>query len=200
MDLIRYLLFENPLTLLVALGMAALTAGIAWVRGGSRRARTAAIACLAAGAGLTILAWAVETDRERLTRTLRTMAMAADTGNADAFIERVSADYRNGPPDKAVLAAVVRLGLQQLRATADTPIIDLRQGEATVVQVYQFRPAPGSRMILSTGYDRVTWEGVFAPDSDGQWRLRCAVATQPRRITPEEAGRYLQRLPAPERP
>jgi len=192
MDLVRYLLFENPLTLWILLGTATVVAALVWVRAGSSRAGIVARACAGAAVAVAVLAWAVETDRERLVRTLDTMASGVDRGNAEALIERISPAYRSGPSDKAALAAVVRVGLRQVRATAETPVIVLRDREATVTQVYCFRAAPGGR-AMPTGYDRVTWEGVFAPDADGEWRLRTVTATQPRRITPEEAARYLPR-------
>jgi hypothetical protein len=192
MDLARYLVLENPLTLWILLGIAATVAGLVWMRTGSRRAAVVGLVCLADAALVGILAWAVETDRERLLHTLDTMAAAVDRGDAEAVIERISPEYRSGPSDKAALAAVVRLGLQRVRATAQTPVIRQRDREAGVTQVYTFRAGPGGHP-LATDYDRITWEGTFAPDPDGEWRLRAVAATQPRRITPEEAARYLQR-------
>jgi hypothetical protein len=193
MALLKYLCFENPLTLLVVLGLAALVAGIAWMRSGSKRARIAAVACLAIGVSLTFVAWAVETDHEKIVRTLDAMARAVKNGDADALLERVSDRYQNGASDKSVLAGVVRTALKQVRATAEMPVIERPDDTAKVTQVYRFRPAPGWRPLVPREYERVTWEGVLARDPDGEWRLRSATATQPRRITPEEAERYLQR-------
>jgi len=190
MDLARYLLLENPLTLWILLGIAAVVAGLAWMRTGSRRAARAALGCLAAGVLVGVLAWAVETDRERLLRTLDTMAKAVDRGDAEALIECISPEYRSGPSDKAALAAIVRLGLQRVRATAETPVIRQRDREACVTQAYTFRPAPGARPVPAE-FERVTWEGAFAPDPDGEWRLRAVAATQPLHMTPEEAARHL---------
>jgi hypothetical protein len=190
MDLLRYLLLENPLTLWILLGIAAVVAGLVWMRTGSQRAARAALGCLAAGVLVGVLAWAVETDRERLVRTLDTMAKAVDRGDAEALIERISPEYRNGAFDKAALASAVRLGLRQVRATADSPVIRQRDREACVTQAYTFRPAPGARSV-PTEFERVTWEGAFAPDPDGEWRLRSVAATQPIHMTPEEAARRL---------
>jgi len=192
MDLLRYLLFENPLTLWILLGIAAVVAGLVWMRTGSPRAARAALGCLVAAVLIGVLAWAVETDRERLVRTLDTMAKAVDRGDAEALIERISPEYRNGTFDKAALASAVRLGLRQVRATADSPVIRQRDREACVTQAYTFRPAPGARPVPAES-ERVTWEGAFAPDPDGEWRLRSAAATQPIHMTPEEAARRLPR-------
>jgi len=190
MDLLRYLLLENPLTLWILLGIAAVVAGLVWMRTGSPRAARAALGCLAAGVLVGVLAWAVETDRERLVRTLDTIAKAVDRGDAEALIECISPEYRNGAFDKAALASAVRLGLRQVRATADSPVIRQRDREACVTQAYTFRPAPGARPVPAE-FERVTWQGAFAPDPDGQWRLRSVAATHPLRMTPEEAARHL---------
>ncbi|MGB2754470.1 MAG: hypothetical protein WBE00_05110, partial [Phycisphaerae bacterium] len=91
------------------------------------------------------------------------------------------------------LAAVVRLGLRHVRATADTPTIRWEDGRAVVRQTYLFRPAPGSRFDAGQPFRDVVWEGVFQPDADREWRLRSAVAIRPVRVTPEEGVRYLPR-------
>ncbi|MBE3070117.1 MAG: hypothetical protein IMZ66_07755, partial [Planctomycetes bacterium] len=137
------------------------------------------------------LAWTVETDRERLVRTIDTMSAAAASGDAEALIERISPLYASGTLGKDDLARVVRLGLAQVRASAETPTIVEGQGRATVTQAYVFTPAQDSPMVVSGAWERVVWEGVFAPDADGQWRLRSAVAISPRRMAPEQAVRYL---------
>ena len=192
MDILRHLLFENPLTLWIVLGLAAFGAGFYWSRTGSRRAAGIAAACLGAAVLVGLAAWLVETDRERLERTLDKMGDAAAAGDAEAFIERISREYV--PPGKDALAGVVRRGLALVRVSAETPVIQMTGGEATVTQVYRFRPAPGSRVPIGQPFDCVTWEGTFAPDADGEWRLRSAVAVRPERLTPQDAATYLQRM------
>ena len=192
MDFFRHLFFENPQTLWVLLGIGAILAGVVWRRMGSRHARTAAVVLAAAAVAIGILAWAVETDREKLLRSISTMNMAANDGPADAFIERISPSYRNGPLGKDHLAAVVRQAAMKLRASGEILKIDPRDKDFLVTQVYHFRPAPNVHFLVPPEWQNVTWEGVFAKDPDGQWRLRSAVATHPRRITPEEAGQYLR--------
>ena len=123
MDILRHLLFENPLTPCIVLGLVALGAGFFWSRTGSRRARTMAVACCLAAAALLLVAWAVETDQERVARTLWIMSDAASRGDADTLIAQISPEYEGGPHGKDGLAAVVRLGLSQVRATADEPDI-----------------------------------------------------------------------------
>ena len=191
MALLRYLVFENSTTLWVVLVIAAVICGTIWRRTGAPGARVAAIACVTVGVVIGILAWLVETDHERLARTIRTMSSAVATGRADVFIERISPEYRGGPLGKETMAEVVRLGLKQVRADAADPGIAWGQRDAVVTQVYRFYPAPGSQMALPPGAERVVWEGTFAPDADGEWRLRSAMATQPRRVAPEEALHYL---------
>ena len=193
MDLARHLLFENPATLWVLLVIAAVVCGMIWRRTGSRGCRTVAGACVAAGVAIGILAWAVETDRERLLRTIKTMGDAVAAGHAETFIERISPQYRSGNLGKDALADVVRLGLEQVRAEAGGPSIAFGQGDAVVTQTYHFYPAPGAKASPEIPYERVVWEGVFGPDPDGEWRLRSATAVSPRRMRPEEAVRYLPR-------
>ena len=193
MGLIRYLIFENPTTLWALLVIAAVACGTIWRRTGSRGCRAAGAACVAAGVLVGILAWAVETDHERLQRTLTTMNDAMTAGHAERFIERISPLYQSGALGKAALADVIRRGLTHVRADADTPTIAFGSGDAVVRQSCRFYPAPGSKMMLPPEAHRVVWEGVFAPDPDGEWRLRSATAISPRRLTPEQAARYLPR-------
>jgi hypothetical protein len=193
MELLRHLLFENPWTLWILLGLAALAAGVIWGRTGSRRAARAACAFVAAGVLVGVLDWAVETERERLMRTLDTLDHAASTGNADLFMERVSAEYRSGSFSKERLAAAVRHGLKEVRASAESPVIEQGENEATVTQACRLSPAPGAQFAIPPQFQRITWEGRFAREADGEWRLRSAVAVSPQRMTPEEAVRFLPR-------
>ncbi|MBM4017937.1 MAG: hypothetical protein FJ288_06345 [Planctomycetes bacterium] len=198
MDILRHLVLENPLTLCIVLGLIAVAAGLFWSRTGSPRSLAAVVASGGAAVLLVIISWAVETDQERVFRSLRRMTDAADDGNADAFIERISPEYGDSASARESVEAVVRLGLAHLRADTETPVVRMGEGQATVTQVYRLRPAPGSRVALPPPYQRVTWEGTFAPDGDGEWRLRTAVALKPERMTPEEASRQLHRaLPRP---
>ena len=194
MDILRHLLFENPLTPCVVLGLIALGAGFFWSRTGSRRARTLALACCGAAAAVAIVAWAVETDYERVAKTLHRMSDAASRGDAETLIAQISSEYEGGPRGKEGLAAVVRLGLAHVRVTAEDPVISIENGHATATQIYHFSPAPKSRIALPPQYEKITWEGAFAPDPDGQWRLRSAVATKPERMTPQDAARLLMKL------
>jgi hypothetical protein len=193
MGLLRHLVFENPTTLWVLMGIGAAISVAVWRKAGSERARAAAVAFIVGGVLVGVLAWAVETDHEHLVRTIDTMSAAAGTGRADVFVERISPLYASGTLGKDDLSRVVRLGLEQVRATAEMPTITEQDGQATVTQAYVFRAAPGSLMVVPPQYERVVWEGVFAPDPDGEWRLRSAVATSPRRMAPEQAVRYLPR-------
>ena len=195
MDLTRHLIFENPTTLWVLLVIAAAVCGTIWQRTGSRGCRAAAVACIAAGVAVGMLAWAVETDREKLQRTLKTMSEAMAAGHAETFIECISPGYQSGTQGKAALAGVVRRGMEVIRAEAETPRIAFGEEDAVVQQACRFYPAPGSKLMLPPEANRVVWEGVFAPDPDGEWRLRSATAVSPRRMLPEQAARYLPRKP-----
>ena len=192
MHLIKHLLLEDPLALWIALGIVAVLAGVWWSRTGSRRALACGTAFVIAAVTVGVLAWLVETDREKVVRTLDVMARAAAAGNSETFIERISPQYQNGPFTKEILAAVVRKGLEQVRVADQTPVIVEAEGQAAVTQVYVFTAAPGSRAAIPPGGEAVTWEGQFAPDPDDEWRLRSARALKPVRITPEEAIQYLR--------
>jgi hypothetical protein len=198
MDLVRHLVLEDPTTLWIALGIVAVIAGLWWRRTGRRAAAGLLIAALVLAVAAGLVARLVETDYEKVARTLGTISDAADEGLPDALIERISPDYRNGAAGftKENLASAVRLGLDRLRASAERPTIRMQGGRATVTQAWTFRPAPGSVAArLPPQYERVVWEGEFAPDPDGEWRLRSATAIQPQRRTPEEAARFVPRLP-----
>jgi len=191
MDILRHLFLEDPLSLWIGLALAELVTFLVWWQSRSRRSAIGLAALPAAAIAVGLLAWAVETDFERLMRTLDVMASAVDSGDAEAFIERISPDYQNGRARREDLAAVVRLSLRHVRAKAATPTILWEDGRAVVRQTYLFRPAPGSRFDAGQPFRDVEWEGVFLPDADGEWRLRSAVATRPVRVTPEEGVRYL---------
>ncbi|MBL7139293.1 MAG: hypothetical protein ISS74_00125 [Planctomycetes bacterium] len=191
MDLLRHLVFENPTTLLVALAIATVVCGTIWRRRGASGCRLAAVVCVAAGLLVGVLAYTVETDRERLVRTLDVMDRAVDAGRAEAFIACISPAYKSDSLDKDGLANLVRRGLEYVRASAEAPQLAIGDTDAVVTQTYRFRPAPGTPLTIEKQYERITWEGVFGPDADGKWRLRSARATHPREMLPQEAARLL---------
>ena len=119
------------------------------------------------------------------------MATAAENGRADPFIERISPQYKNGPYGKAELAAVVTAAMPKIRITAGDPIVNIEAGVATVQQVYTFELQAGIGSSLPQAQLPVTWEGKFAADPDGEWRLRSAAAIKPMQVTPEDAAKYL---------
>jgi len=190
-DLLRHFVYENPTTVLVALIIATVVLGTIWRRTGSAGCRWAALACVTVGLLVTLLAYVVETDRERLQATLRTMAEAIDAGRPDPVIACISPEYRSDSLDKEGLADIVRRGLKYVRAAAEAPRIVMRDREALVTQASRFRPAPGSQVVLPHPYQRIVWEAVFAPDTDGEWRLRSAKVIHPRDMLPQEAARHL---------
>ena len=191
MDAIRYFVFENPTTLLVVLIIATILLGTVWRRTGKRGVRAAAFACLLAGALVALLAYLVETDRERLQRTLDTMARAADDGRPEIFIERISPEYRTDGQGKEGLADIVRHGLTHVRASAGMASVDMEENTATVRQTYAFRSAPGKQVAVAEQFPKVEWQGTFGPDGDGEWRLRSARVLAPKSMLPQEAVRYL---------
>jgi len=195
MHIVRHLFLENPLGLWVVLGLAEIVALVVWDQTRSKRAAWCLVAFPVAGMLLGVLDLAVETDAEQLNRTLRTMARGVAEGNAEAIIECISPDYCNGSARKEDLARVVRLAMRQVRAKAQSPNINWGENEATVRQVYVFESVSGARRAVHPRSRVVLWEGVFAPDADGEWRLRWATALRPKRITPEQAVRYLPLQP-----
>ena len=196
MDILRHLLLENPLTPCIVLGLIAVVAGFFWSRTASRRALAVVLACCLATAVIVTVSWLVETDRERVVATLQRMSTAATRSDAEAFIGEISPEYDSAAGGKAGISTVVRSGLRVLRAHGEEPAIRMEDGRATVTQVYHFSPAPSSRLVLPPQYETVTWEGTLAPDPDGRWRLRSAVATKPDRLSPQDALRLLLKLAA----
>jgi len=214
MDILRHLVLENPLSPCIVLGLVAVAAGLIWSRTGSRRALAVIVAAGGAAAVLAILSIAVETDEERVDRSLRIMAQAGARGDAEALIERISPQYGNAPAalsestggtsqgqtvsSRDSIVAVVRFGLGRVRVSAEDPAIRMGDQQATVTQTYRFSPAPGQQFALPPSHNYITWEATLAPDPDGQWRVRAAMAVRPERMTPEEAARQLHRaLPRP---
>jgi hypothetical protein len=196
MDVVVHLLFEDPIPLCILFGLCALVAGIICQRAGSTRAMTVAFVCVALAMGVALLAWLVETDREKVARTVKTMAAAGEAGDAAKFLACVSPSYENGPFKKEDLAKVVEMGFKYVRVSVEPPAIRIHHQTETamVTQVYRFLPAPGAPATLPPEYRTWTWEGTFAPDPDREWRLRAAVAMQPEHTTPEEAAKLLSRL------
>jgi hypothetical protein len=196
MDILRHLLLENPLTPCIVLGLIAVVAGFFWSRTASRRALGVVLACCLATAVIVTVSWLVETDRERVVAALQRMSAAATRCDAEAFIGEISPEYDPAAGGKAGISTVVRSGLRILRAHGEEPAIRMEDGRATVTQVYHFSPAPNSRLVVPREYEAITWEGAFAPDADGRWRLRSVVATRPERMSPQDAARGLIKLAA----
>jgi hypothetical protein len=194
MDILRHLVFENPLSPCIVLGLVAVAAGLIWSRTGSRRALAVIVAAGVAAAVLAILSIAVETDQERVDCSLRMMAQAGARGDAEALIERISPQYGNAPASRDSLVAVVRFGLGRVRVAAEDPAIRMGDQQATVTQTYRFSAAPGQRFALPPSHNYITWEATLAPDADGQWRVRAATAVRPERLTPEEAAGRLRQF------
>jgi len=194
MDILRHLVLENPLSPCIVLGLVAVAAGLIWSRTGSRRALAVIVAAGGAAAVLAILSIAVETDQERVDRSLRMMAQAGARGDAEALIERISPQYGNAPAARDSIVAVVRFGLGRVRVSAEDPAIRMGDKQATVTQTYRFSPAPGQQFALPPSHHYITWEATLAPDPDGQWRVRAATAVRPECMTPEEAAGRLRQF------
>ena len=81
------------------------------------------------------------------------LTLKSGRGDAAAFAERVSPDYRTGPSDKAAFSRAVEIGLGQYRAVTGKPatrLETLADGKRVfvVTQDYEFRPAPEGKMPL----------------------------------------------------
>jgi hypothetical protein len=186
MEFLRWLFVEDPRTLLILLGLVEIVLLVAWTRGRSRRTLASLAAVLLAAAAVWMLDVLVETDREKVRRSLDALASAAVAGQAERFIERISPAYASGPFRKDDLAALVLEGLAQVRVGTSSPTIEMEEGAAKVTQAYRFSSRPGARFQIPPEYQHVVWEGRFAPDEDGQWRLRQAQMVQPYRFQPEK--------------
>jgi hypothetical protein len=186
MDILRHLLLENPLTPCIVLGLIAVVAGFFWSRTASRRALAVVLVCCLAFAVIVTVSWLVETDRERVVAALQRMSAAATRGDAEALVGEISPEYDPAAGGKAGI----------LRVHGEEPAIRMEDGRATVTQVYHFSPAPNSRLVLPPQYETITWEGTLAPDPNGRWRLRSAVATKPDHLSPQDAARLLLKLTA----
>jgi hypothetical protein len=188
-DFLRHIFLENPLPLWILCGLGALVGLAVWSRTRSFTPLAVAAGFVLAGLVIGLVAYLVVTDRERVEQSVAIIATAAQTADADRLLERISPQYKNGPFTKDQFAPIVRRALQTLHIDADDPLIVMADREATVTQRLYFTVKSGGSQGLSN-YP-VTWEGTFAPDPDGQWRLRSCTATSPERMTPEAAARYL---------
>jgi hypothetical protein len=187
-DMLRHILLEDPLPLWILCGLVAIACLAVWSRTRAFTPLAIAAGCVVAAGAVGLIAALVETDRERVQRSVSLIARAAESGDADRLIERISPEYKNGPYGKEELAFAVQQALKKVHITADDPIINMDDRQATVTQQYHFESAGGGQTLP---YPPVTWEGKFAPDPDGQWRLRSATAIYPERMTPEAAARLL---------
>jgi hypothetical protein len=190
-DILRHIFFEDPLTLWILFGIGAILAAAVWSRTGSWWALVTGGALVAAAVVVGLVAWLVDTDYERLVRSVNAIGRAVETGNVDAFIERISPEYQNGPFRKEDLAEAARKAMPLVRATPRSPqriTWNDTATEATVTVQYIFSRVSGKGP--GEGEIAVTWEGKFAPDPDSEWRLRSAMAIHPDRIAPESAARH----------
>jgi hypothetical protein len=183
MGVLRSLFLEDPRPLWVILAIAEILVLAAWSRGRARWKLWTLAALPLVGVLLGLLDWAVETDYEKVQRSVRTIAQAAQAGNADRLIERISDSYQSGPYRKEHLAALVRWGLPQVTVRPQPSSIFFDGSTATVEQRYRFDSTNRAEFQLN---EAITWEGRFAPDPDGEWRLRQVMMISPFERRPEE--------------
>jgi hypothetical protein len=186
MDFFRWLFLEDPRTVLILLGLVEVVLLVSWTRSRSRRKLAALAAVPAAALTVWLLDVLVETAREKVGRSVQVLSAAAEAGQAERFIERISPAYASSPFGKDDLAALVREGLPHVVVRTDLPAIQMEDGEAIVRQSYDFTSRPGARFRIPPDHQHVTWEGRFAPDADGEWRLRRAEMVLPYRFQPEK--------------
>ena len=184
MTVLRNLFLEDPRTIWVVLGIAEFILLASWTRGRTRWKLWALIALPVAGVLVGLLDWAVETDYEKVRRSVRTISQAAKDGDADRLIQRISDSYESGRFRKKDLAGLVRWGLLQVTVQTLPPTISFEDDRGIVRQTYLFTST--SRASFHIRNESILWEGTFEQDPDGEWRLRKVMMLQPFERQPEE--------------
>ncbi len=185
LDVLRWMLLEDPIALWTGLAIAEAVVLAVWWRTRGRRATRALLVLPAVGLLLGLLDGAVVTDYERLRTTLQAMGEAVEAADPRGVLTHVSEDYAGGRYDKADLAALADAGLRHLAVRTDAPEIRMRDGRAVVTGTYSLAARPGAPFQIPYEFRRITWEGTFALEPDGAWRLVSVTMTRPRRVQPE---------------
>lgn len=176
MDFIRETLFESPLIIYMALGLAEIVTLAIWHQ--TRAPRTLLMLllwpALAAGAALT--AALVETDREQVQAAWSGIETAVAESNVEAMMEGVSDSFSTEGIDKPAFGRFVAAARQLMGANG-----------------VGFRGFTVERLETARAVTRVTafywptktyteWQLVFVREA-GRWRMQSAVCTQPRDLS-----------------
>lgn len=110
MDLLRTVLFEDPVWLYVACGVVEAVLALAWYYRRSRKLAWALLAPLALAVAVGVTAQAVTTDREKLSEAIDRLAFAVEHGDHATVVELVDREYADQRWDRnEVLAAAARV-------------------------------------------------------------------------------------------
>jgi hypothetical protein len=112
---IQWLLFENRIALIVALGLVEFALLWIWARYRTRGARRAAWAGLVIGGLLLLMQTWVVTDREHLIRICREMATAVEEGDVDGVGRHVAKEFASGALNRGDLLDGLGRLLERLR-------------------------------------------------------------------------------------
>jgi HAMP domain-containing protein len=141
----------------------------------------------------------IDTDRERVTRTIHRTAQALEAGDVSRVMEQVAPDFEQEGMGRAELEELVRVGLEKYgapRLSIDVAELELAGGRATcrVQAVVSFPEVTASR-----GRFGVTHWQVGLREVEGRWLLARVVPLrfgdyEPRGLT-ELRNRWGRRSP-----
>jgi len=190
MEGLKHVCFEQPLLLYVLAALAELITVAIWYSTRARWTRLMLLVWPLAGVGLGLLAWAVETDREKVQHCWERIAAAIDALDAPGALANVAEDFRSAALDKRGLAVL-----------ADFSAKALKPGEVTIASftIEEVGPQSAKTKVLviyhsPQGPFRTDWEVSFAPQRDGLWRVNRADCIRPLGFTLKEAGVELRRV------
>jgi len=187
MEMLRHVFLEQPLPVYLICGVAELVS-LAFRR--NRRVGLLLLVWPAVAAAVGLLAWAVDTDREKVEHCWNRIQAGLDARRADRIMENVAEGFHGDGLDKPALGALADLALPTLKKDE--------------VQVVEFRIEEVARRSARTrlgviynglGHPFYTqWEVLFGPQADGKWRVTAARCTEPGGVTLRGAEDRLRRV------
>jgi hypothetical protein len=188
MELLKHVLFEDPLLAYIVMAIATLITAAMWYRTRSRRSRILLAVWPLVAVAVGLLAALVETDREKVDRTWRQVDAAIVARDDIAAMRNIAEDFSADGFDKVELRKLAQFCNTALRPDEITTWfftikeIDGRSARATVAVFYNGSVHPF----------RTDWELTFTPQRDGEWRISKAKCLAPEQFTLQAASSALR--------
>jgi len=170
-------LFEGRAGVYVVLALAGIIALLLWWQKRQRKPLVVLIVTLVLAGLYTLLHFLVETDTEKVDRTLREMAQAMDTKDMDRLFSHVSRDFTYGGKSREE----IRRRLSDRLHGGDVKGVAIRD-----FRVLEFdREKKLLRVEFAARGQYLDWhgqmrcQGEFIRENDGQWRLKKLITYRP---------------------